>query len=173
MRKIYIFGYGSLVNYSSRKDITKKSKKSRKSKKTSFYASIHKDFGYIRGFNVRLIVNGTKQTMLGIEKINKLEKNYKYRLTFPINGILFQVTASQLKKLDQRESEYSRIIVHKKFIKTDILFHENDIVYIYKPKIVSKISCNYPICKDYLNMCLEGFAEYGEKALLDFLKGIY
>jgi hypothetical protein len=172
MRKIYIFGYGSLVNYNSRKDITKKSiksKKSRKSKKTSFYASIHKDFGYIRSFNVRLTIDGIKQTMLGIEKVDKIEK----KLTFPINGVLFQVTSSQLKKLDQRESEYRRIIVNKKFIKTDILLHENDIVYIYKPKVIFKISCNYPVCQDYLNMCLEGFAEYGEKAMIDFLKGIY
>ncbi len=108
--------------------------------------------------------------MLGIEKITKFEKN---ELTFPINGILFQVTASQLKKLDKIESEYRRIIINKKFIKTDILLHENDIVYIYKPKVISKISCKYPVCQDYLNMCLEGFAEYGEKAMIDFLKGIY
>ncbi len=92
MGKIYIFGYGSLVNYNSRKDITKKSK-------TLFYASIHKDFGYIRSFNVRLTIDGIKQTMLGIEKITKFEKN---ELTFPINGILFQVTPSQLKKIGSK-----------------------------------------------------------------------
>jgi hypothetical protein len=46
--------------------------------------------------------------MLGIEKV---EKNYKTKLTFPINGVLFQVTLLQLKKLDQRENEYRRIIV--------------------------------------------------------------
>ncbi len=68
---------------------------------------------------------------------------------------------------------FTRTGLNKKFIKTDILFNENDIVYIYKPKVVSKISCNYPVCQEYLNMCLEGFAEYGEKAMLDFLKGIY
>jgi len=119
-KNIYLFAYGSLVNDKSRNktiefvypDI-------------NYYAEISLCLGYIRAFNVRIIKNGIPQIMLGIEKSTKPS---------PINGILFKVTDSILEKIDDREKLYDRMIVEHQFIKTDIQFNKNDVVYIYNPK---------------------------------------
>lgn len=156
-KNIYLFAYGSLVNDKSRN-------KTIEFYPVNYYAEISHLLGYIRVFNVRIIKNGIPQIMLGIEKSTK---------PTPINGILFQVTDSILEKIDDREKIYDRMIIEHQFIKTDIQFNKNDVVYIYNPKKISKISEKFPLMESYIDMCLEGFSKYGEKAVDDFLENTY
>ena len=73
----------------------------------------------------------------------------------PINGILFKVSDSILKKIDDREKLYDRMIVEHQFIKTNIQFNK------------------FPLMESYIDMCVEGFSKYGEKAVDDFLENTY
>jgi hypothetical protein len=155
----YLFAYGSLVNDSSRNRTTDVAYSD-----ISHYAEISHLLGYIRSFNVRVIKDDIPQIMLGIEKSTNPS---------PINGILFKVSESILKKIDNREKLYDRMIIEHKFIKTNITFNKNDVVYIYNPKKISKISEKFPLMKKYLNMCLEGFSKFGKKAVDDFLENTF
>ena len=102
--------------------------------------------------------------MLGIEKTSNPS---------PINGILFKVSDSILKKIDDREKLYNRMIVDHQFIKTNIQFNKNDVVYIYNPKKISEISEKFPLMETYIDMCVEGFSKYGKKSVDDFLENTY
>lgn len=156
----YLFAYGSLVNDSSRNKTTEFIYPN----VSSYYAEISPLLGYIRVFNVRIIKNGIPQIMLGIEKSFNPST---------INGILFKVSDSILKKIDDREKLYDRMIVEHQFIKTNIQFNKNDVVYIYNPKKISEISEKFPLMESYIDMCIEGFLKYGEKAVDDFLENTY
>jgi hypothetical protein len=155
----YLFAYGSLVNDNSRNKTIEFIYPD-----VSYYAEISPLLGYIRVFNVRIIKNGIPQIMLGIEKSSNPS---------PINGILFKVSDSILKKIDDREKLYDRMIVEHQFIKTNIQLNKNDVVYIYNPKKISEISDKFPLMETYIDMCVEGFSKYGEKAVDDFLENTY
>ena len=158
-KSIYIFAYGSLVNDNSRNKTIEFSHPD-----IHYYAEISPRLGYSRVFNVRTIKNGIPQIMLGIEKSLKPSS---------IKGILFKATNSILEKIDDREKLYDRMIIEHQFIKTDIKFNKNDVVYIYNPKKISKISDKFPLMESYIDICLEGFSKYGEKAVDDFVENTY
>lgn len=89
-----------------------------------------------------------------------------------INALLIQnISQESLKDIDKREIGYNRVIVDKKDIKLcygSLKEKKEDDIYIYigkKEKYNSDIFPN----PDYLNLCLEGAAQWGEKFHKDFL----
>jgi hypothetical protein len=149
--KIYILGYGSLVNDRSRFITLKRNSE-------SIMSTIHKDFGYIRKWNY--YNKNINKIALGLEK--HINGDY-------INGIIFNVDDNELKDLDEREIGYKRIIVPNKFINcNDLVLTEEMCVYTYIPTDkfkIKEINKNRDNLK-YLHLCCDGFIQYGE----DFYK---
>lgn len=130
--KIYIFGYGSLINKSSRKRTLKKRVKTE-------IAEIHPDYGYKKKLNT--IASDNIHTVMGIEKNSKKNTSIK--------GVIFPVNKRQLKELNKREIVYSKKIVPKKYIKTNLKFEKGSKVIIYKPYNVRIQNKNINVTKKY------------------------
>ena len=130
--KIYIFGYGSLINKSSRKRTLKKRVKTE-------IAEIHPDYGYKKKLNT--IASDNIHTVMGIEKNSKKNTSIK--------GVIFPVNKRQLKELNKREIVYSKKIVPKKYIKTKLKFEKGSKVIIYKPYNVRIQNKNINVTKKY------------------------
>tara|TARA_B100001063_G_scaffold12945_2_gene10089 strand:+ start:8601 stop:9044 length:444 start_codon:yes stop_codon:yes gene_type:complete len=130
--KIYIFGYGSLINKSSRKRTLKKKVKTE-------IAEIHPEYGYKKKLNT--IASDNIHTVMGIEENSKKDTSIK--------GVIFLVNKRQLNKLNKREIVYSKKIVPKKYIKTNMKFEKGSKVLIYKPYKVRIQNKNINVTKKY------------------------
>ena len=143
----YIFGYGSLVNNESRFDTLKKHTH-------SICVIVHKDFGYIRKWNVYNSQN--KTVSLGLEKTSGGDY---------INGILFKVDKTDIDHLDDREVGYTKIQIQNKFIIfTETPIYGEIIVYTYIPRksyIIHNIPDNNRLNTVYLDKCRRGFLLHG------------
>tara|TARA_B100000902_G_scaffold398742_2_gene466666 strand:- start:2726 stop:3250 length:525 start_codon:yes stop_codon:yes gene_type:complete len=150
----YIIGYGSLVNTNNRNKtaITKAEP-----------VIIDKNFNYIRIYNDCY----SNLPSLGIKKVTKNDEQSC------INGVIFKVNKQQLKLFDQREGMYNRIRIPQKYIykyKPDQNHKKTNIrlpIYIYVTKntylLNNRYKCDKKNNKNYINIVMEGFKEYGDK----------
>jgi cation transport regulator ChaC len=157
--KIYIFGYGSLIQEKSRKITTTELSK----------AIPVKVNGLVRGWFARTKIHSLSTTYLGLLKNdNILLKG----LTIPdsVNGVIYEVSESELSKLDQREKNYIRTEISLDKITLYSNIDIDDIkVYTYlndfknteefKNSIPNK---DFPIVQSYIDICMNGCIEIEE-----------
>jgi len=155
--KIYIFVYGSLINYNIQKLLLEKTKKIWPK------AILKKSFGYSRHW----IKNSKGGITLGI---------FKSKQPSDINGILLEVSDNELREIDKYEiysatSNHRKKSIHPKYITTNVNIQSNDKLYIYMPNFDYKpVDYARHIPDIYINTCMNGFLLYGENYLDQFLK---
>jgi cation transport regulator ChaC len=150
--KIYIFGYGSLMNKENLKQLEKPE---------------------LRKLN--------PVTILNLERIliqYKTFQNFgvKDKIKAKTNGVLIQVTTDEILRLDRREKYYTRKELDKKRILFNygnkLNFNHTDKVYIYYPnETVYKTTYKKTIQSlKYIKICLLGSIQFGKTFLIDFIK---
>jgi len=153
----FIFGYGSLIESSSR---TRTSPNA-----TDAYPV--EIAGLQRGWWARVPVSGLSTTFLGCA----VSENDR------INGVLFEVDVTDLKKMDIREEGYDRIVVDNAAIKDYCeVLTEKDQVWVYvnsnfsAPDFIANNIPNkdFPIVQSYVDICINGCLEL--EAQFPFLK---
>lgn len=147
-KRIFIFGYGSLIN--------------KESQEKTFLSNNRNTailLDHQRLWNARIEEKGF--TVLGIQK----QENKR------CNGILIEIKKEDLKKLDLRESHYSREIINPNDIVTNQDL-SNSIIYTYIPlyEFNKLADNNFPIPKRYYNLCLDGCKKINDFFLDEFLK---
>jgi hypothetical protein len=154
---IYIFGYGSLINMKENRELN--------SKKRRIICPVMVD-GLKRAFNV----SSSKYKVLGV-KDTKNPNNQ-------CNGILIKIDyAEELAKLLQREVNYTSKELDLARItfpyNKKLSFQPGDKVLCFYPKakftLTQKTSNQLNIRPNYLNICLNGAANFGKDFLQDFL----
>ena len=167
----FIFGYGSLINDTSRNSNCEFIHE-------AIPARISPEFGYRRVWNYK---NPTSQMYaLGLESCLDSTK------ASTINGVIFPVIEKDLHKFNERELNYSLKEIPKKMIETLswIKIPEKSNIWTYIP-ILNKSKSDYdsgsnsentsradyenPICQSYIDLCLEGCLKYGEDFATEFL----
>lgn len=161
----YIFGYGSLINRSTLKELN----------------------------NIKMknlipvtILNLQRNLIETSTRINKL--NYQYfgihdKIGSTTNGVLIQVEDDELERLDLREKIYLRKIIDKSRIIFNyghpIFFNKDDIVFAYYTNYNdTNININIKVAKynkseqtkKYILSCLKGSMEINKRFLIDFIK---
>ena len=128
---IWVFGYGSLINYNAQI-------------KYPVIVNGLKRSWHVRGYS-------QKQTYLGVED----NKDYH------CNGVLIKVTPTELEDLVKREEYYIKKIITKDRINIDMsdndiiyCFYSTNFNF-YKP------TSEYPIYKKYIRECIRGCMKYG------------
>lgn len=156
----FIFGYGSLINDSSRNCNCEFIHE-------AIPARISHEFNYRRIWNYK---NPTSQMFaLGIEKCNE---NIK---PSTINGVIFPVIENDLHKFNERELNYILKEIPKNMIETLswINIPKSSKIWTYVPNINSsnnnRAHYDNPICQSYIDLCLEGCLKYGEDFAKEFL----
>ncbi len=159
MNKTFIFGYGSLMNFSSLK-------------KTIFDNTDHNNTlpdsavnfdNYIQIVRVKNLKRGWY--FRNGSNTNKLKEPWvalgAYECDkYICNGVIFPITQDQLKLLDLREFGYIKKILDKKNI--TILkgsgIPKDSTIYYYSilPEQINKPSHTYPIPQTYLDICMIG-----------------
>ena len=155
----YIFGYGSLMNRSSLKELD-----NIKTKKLIPVLILNLQRNLIQS-------NQSNSQYFGIE--DKIGSN--------TNGVIIPVTDDELKRLDLREKFYLRKKILIERIKFNygyqISFNKDDTVYAYYTNYED--SLNYvrltkynksEHTKKYVILCLKGCMEINKKFLIDFIK---
>lgn len=164
----FIFGYGSLINDTSRNSNCEFIHE-------AIPARISPQFGYRRVWNYK---NPTSQMYaLGLEPCLDSNNNKA-----TINGVIFPVIEKDLHKFNERELNYSLKEIPKKMIETLswINIPEKSNIWTYIPILNSydsqsqniyKARADYenPICQSYIDLCLEGCLKYGEDFATEFL----
>jgi hypothetical protein len=153
---IYIFAYGSLINM----------KENTREIKTRKVVPVMVT-GLKRQFNVSS--TGGKYKVLGVKET----KNTKIKC----NGILIKLrSAEEMAKLLEREKNYQPKWLDHKRISFDYKKHldlkPDDQIICFYPQarytLTKKAAEELPIRPKYLNICLEGARELGDKFLQDF-----
>lgn len=155
---IYIFGYGSLINKTSRDSTCK-------CKYESIPVILDKEFNYRRIWKYRSYKGNF--TALTLEKVSNNKATN-------INGVLFRVSNDNIKCFDIREKGYKRIVIPNEYIKS---YHnyklelKDSIIYTY---VAINNNCrlpnkDYQINQTYLDICINGCLFYGEQFTRDFL----
>jgi len=151
----YIFGYSSLLNESFRA--------------ISYVTLIpNPNFPVRRAFNAHCEWNtpGThetvKHTALGLEYV-------PYALAGHINGLLIEVTGAELQAIIKREMGYTQVRLAASYF-TGIPTAIDSEIIIFVPQIPAHPTEEYPLNKEYINTCVEGFIRYSLQAALDFLR---
>lgn len=162
----YIFGYGSLMNRSTLKELN--------NIKTKNLIPVT-----ILNLQRNLIETSTQNN-----KLNKV--NYQYfgihdKIGSTTNGVLIQVEDDELERLDLREKFYLRKIIDKSRIIFNyghpIFFNKDDIVFAYYTNYndtyinikVAKYNKSEQT-KKYILSCLKGCMEINKRFLIDFIK---
>ena len=145
---MFVFGYGSLVNDSSRKRTLKSNRK-------GYPAIISKKFGYKKKFNT--VASTENHIVMGIEP-NKRKTTY-------IRGVIFKVNKKQRNNLKKREFVYTPINIPKKYINTKYNLPNKAKVMTFKTKyILNKKSKTKKIHKSYANIIKNGMKKlFGKK----------
>lgn len=156
----FIFGYGSLINDTSRNTNCEFIHE-------AIPARISHEFNYRRIWNYK---NPTSQMFaLGIEKCNE---NIS---PSTINGVIFPVIENDLNKFNERELNYTLKEIPKNMIETLswVNIPKNSKIWTYVPNINSsnnnRAHYDNPICQSYIDLCLEGCLKYGEDFAKEFL----
>ncbi|PPK85423.1 gamma-glutamyl AIG2-like cyclotransferase [Neolewinella xylanilytica] len=149
--KQFVFGYGSLIERASRVRTTPEA--------TEVHPIvIH---GYQRGWYAHVNVPGLTTTFLGCRRSDGPES---------VNGIMYEVTAAQLARIDVREAGYLRAEISPEAIDvlSDVDLSEA-IVYVYLSDIPAGQdlspffpSPEAPIVQSYVDICLNGCLEIEE-----------
>lgn len=150
---IYIFGYGSIINLKYIKQIDIK-------KKRNIYPVM------LRNHLRHWIYTSSKNIYLGL--YNQKSKN--------VNGILVEVTETELDLLDQREKYYIRKEIDKDDIDESyqsVLIESDDIIYAYYSDPSKTVKWVFDFeskqMKDYLYNVLSGCIKINRKFFEDFL----
>ncbi len=145
---IYIFGYGSLIDKSSR---------SRTFPTADAHAARIK--GYKRYWSCLDGVEGRTAVV-----ILKEENAYT-------NGVLVPIEEAFLPELDKREKQYHRIEVQHNeiFTLSDFELPGQTKVYTYICRHASLPDFKRPIIQSYLDVCLRGCLEYGNDFAKEFI----
>lgn len=158
----FIFGYGSLVNSGSRKN-------SLREESAAIPARLSPAFGYVRKWNYHA---DSGKTALGLEKVNGNGCS--------INGAIYPVKEEDLEVWDQREVRYTRVQIPLKYIEAASWqgIPQKGTLWIYVPignkgkagEDLPTPDIEHPIGQAYLDLCINGFLEYGEKFTKEFLE---
>lgn len=156
----FIFGYGSLINDTSRNSNCEFIHEAIPSR-------ISSTFNYRRIWNYK---NPTSQMYaLGLEKCQNPTQ------ASTINGVIFPVIEPDLHKFNERELNYILTEIPKNMIQTlswiNIPTKSKIWTYIPINSDNKDISATYenPICQSYIDLCLEGCLKYGEDFAKEFL----
>ena len=144
-----MFGYGSLLNDSYQ---------------AVSYATLVPtyDFPVRRAFNAHCAFEDTKYTALGLEYV-------PYALASRINGLIIEVTAAELNAIVERERGYRQIWLGAACFTGLPSAIEEDII-VFMPEIPAYPTGEYPLNKDYIDKCIEGFLRCNRQYALEFLQ---
>jgi len=148
--KSYIFGYGSLVNIDS---AAKTLGRIINDNQVLIVDAI--DFSRLWRLVTKVIVNGKQG-----EDVNAVFLDIAYQRGKESNGIVFEVSIDELKKLDIREQYYRRIDITK-YIRPHI---QDGKVYTYqgKPEFFAENFTSPVVLAQYLKMIDEGIRRWGK-----------
>ena len=144
----YIFGYGSLVNLTSRNKTCPCLE--------SFEVSVQ---GLERGWYYKDQLRG--ETAVGVI--------FKEKVI--CNGIVFEVCEENLLSLDKREIGYERVILPPGSVvdSNDDCLKENDRVWVYIIKKTILPTVKFPIMQSYVDIIINGCLEFSEKMAREFI----
>lgn len=154
---IYVFGYGSLINMKENKELI--------FKKGRIICPV-----MVNGLNRAFNVSSSKYKVLGVKDTKNANKQ--------CNGILIKIDyAEELAKLLHREANYTSKELNLARIsfpyKKKLILQPGDKVLCFYPKtkftLTQKASKQLNIRPNYLNICLDGSANFGKDFLQDFL----
>lgn len=158
----FIFGYGSLINYTSRRQTNPESK-------DAIPVRVSPEFGYVRAWNFH--GSSSKLTALGLRKIETGNEANS------INGVIYPVNGTDMSLVDAREEGYTRVEVPWKFVQCyswPALPHpEQTKLWMYLPESPYLPNREYPILQTYVDVCLDGCFEYGEEFAIEFLESTF
>ena len=153
-----IFCYGSLVNSMSRlKTIGRAT--------AGTYCHLLARAGYARQWSIHSACSsGEKLTALALVRA---DEEWTYGHT--VGGILIEVTDEELVRLDERERGYVRQSVPITLFDIGREGEKEGRVFTYVSECPEAPTYEFPIRRSYLNICIDGFIEYGDKALEEFM----
>lgn len=145
---IFVFGYGSIINYGTR---TVESLREDMAVRVS---------GLSRGWFQR--IESLSTTSLGVVE----------RDGASCNGVLVEVSPELLAELDNREEDYVRETLDHKNIEllTDGKLEDETTVYVYKTTHPEPATEEFPIVQSYVDMVLYGCLAHGEEFAEEFVK---
>jgi len=151
----FIFGYGSLINSSSRNATASQPI-------VAIPARLSASFGYVRGWTIR---SPSGFTALGLRRLGAGENGMS------INGVLYPVQGNDMAAFDAREEGYQRVEVPPDKIEAVSWqrLPEQGKIWVYIPAIPGQEpgvglplpTAEYPILQSYLDVVIEGGLEYG------------
>lgn len=151
----FIFGYGSLINTSSRNSTAGKPVH-------AIPVRVAAAFGYVRSWSDRA---PSGFTALGLRRPRDGES------AATINGVIYPVVGDDMSAFDQREAGYVRVEVPRKFVEPvswQPLPAQGEI-WAYVPKIEGNApgealrppDAQFPMLESYIDVVIEGALEYG------------
>ncbi|QCP54182.1 gamma-glutamylcyclotransferase [Trinickia violacea] len=151
----FIFGYGSLINTSSRDATVGKPV-------AAIPVRVSAAFGYVRSWSDRA---PSGFTALG------LRRPFKGEAPMTINGVIYPVVGNDMSAFDEREKGYVRVEVPRALIEAVSWqpLPAQGTVWVYVPKAEGKApgeglpvpDARYPLVESYIDVVIEGGLEYG------------
>ena len=157
-----VFCYGSLVNSMSRlKTIGRVT--------AGTYCHLLARAGYVRQWSIHgaCSVSGEKLTALALVRA---DDEWTYGHT--VGGIMIEVTDKELVRLDERERGYVRQSVPITLFDVGREGEKDEEVFTYVSERQEAPTYEFPVRRSYMNICIDGFLEYGDKALEEFMCSI-
>jgi len=172
--RVFLFGYGSLLNNESRCGSNGCNNAEREN--DALLVRVSKNWGYTRAFCTRsqtgftalgLISSDTKPTSAGATVVGNAG----------IIGVIFEVSSIDLPTFDARERAYDRVTVpaeHIEVVSGQLLNmpkpQDKVYTYIQKPEACLEANRDFPIIQTYVDACLSGCLAWGGEALMqDFV----
>ena len=160
----FIFGYGSLINTSSRNATAGKPTE-------AIPVRISAAFGYVRSWNER---SPSGYTSLGLRKPH-LDENAS-----TINGVLYPADGDDMTKFDARERHYTRLSIPKDAIQSVgwQRIPEQGQIWVYVPvpqgnpplHDLPEPDADFPLLESYIDVVVEGALEYGPEFARELLE---
>jgi len=147
MERVFIFGFGSLINDQAR----------------TVTVSASKAYP-VRIQGLKRFWNGRKDSTLGVTKDN----------SHSCNGIIFEISLQELPALDTREYQYRRISVdtsNVEFLETKPESFTS--IWTYEPLNITPLNPEYPIFQSYLDVVITGCLEISEEFAIEFIKSTH
>jgi len=144
-----LFGYGSLLDEEFTKTYTKLS-----------YATLipTRDVPLRRAFNVHCVWKkagknkGVKYCAVGLEVVPFCQAR-------AVHGVLIEVTDAILQDLIVREAEYRQLVLPlSAFLTLEPVLQDGSVT-VFIPKVSQYPTEEYPLNKDYIDICIRGFAK--------------
>lgn len=151
----FIFGYGSLINASSREATAGKPV-------AAIPVRVSAAFGYVRSWSDHA---RSGFTALGLRRL------FKGEAPMTINGVIYPVVGNDMSSFDEREKGYVRVEVPRALIKAVSWqpLPAQGTVWAYVPKVKGKApgeglpapDARFPLVESYIDVVIEGGLEYG------------